>query len=158
MKTTHTLKSILATFAIFGSLIAMSACSSIGAKSGDEIAYTGPTILDAKTDPGTFELNRDLNPKTDTTVLADVKDFNAKVTDVRLHFRTVPIEVKMKKSTGDQWVASIDKSDLRKLAVPGETMKYEVTISARNAKGQIATSSSPIDIYVKTPNTSVQNS
>jgi len=148
MKTLKTLSPILLSL----SLLSISACST-GSKSADDLAYTGPTVLDAKTNPGTFELNRQMSPKTEAQVVADVKDFNSKVTDVRLRFVRVPVEIpmKMSKDKADQWVADLSKDQLRELAVAGHTMNYDANIIAKNAKGQVATTKKPINVAVKAP-------
>jgi hypothetical protein len=140
------------------SLVAFSGCSSIGSKSADDLAYSGPTVIDTRTDPSTFELNKNLDPKTENQVIATVKDFNSKVTDVRLRFTRVPITVALKKGEGDEWVGDISKKDLKELAVSGHTMRYDATIVAKNKNGQVATSKSPLTIYVKAPDTTQENS
>jgi hypothetical protein len=154
MKTLKTLSPILLGL----SLVSFSACSSMGSKSAEELAYTGPTVLDTRTNPGTFELNQQMKPKTQAEVVANVKDFQSKVKDVRLRFNRVPIEVPMQKTKGDEWVARLSQQQLRELAVAGHTMKYEANIIAKNEKGQIATAKSPITITVKAPETVVENS
>jgi hypothetical protein len=157
MKTQKTLKTI-SPIVIGMSLVAFSGCSSIGSKSADDLAYTGPTVMETRTDPSTFELNRNLDPKTDTQVVATVKDFNSKITDVHLRFTRVPINIALKKGQGDEWVGTLSKKELRELAVSGHTMKYEAEIIAKNKNGQVATSKSPLDIYVKAPDTTQENS
>jgi hypothetical protein len=149
MKTLKTLSPILVSL----SLVLFSACSSMGnSKSADDLAYMGPTVLDAKTNPGTFELNRQMKSKTEAQVVADVKDFQSPVTDVRLRFVRVPVEIPMKKTgKGDQWVADLSQSQLRELAVAGHTMNYDANIIAKNSKGQVATTKKPINVAVKAP-------
>jgi hypothetical protein len=154
MKTLKIIRPIL----VGMSLVAVSGCSSLGSKSADDLAYSGPTVIESRTDPSTFELNRKLEPKTDTQIVATVKDFNSKVTDVHLHFTRVPIDVPLKKGSGDEWVGSLSKKDLKELAVSGHTMKYEGTIIVKSKDGQVATGKSPLDIYVKTPDTTQENS
>ncbi len=91
-------------------------------------------------------------------MLATVKDFNSKVTDVHLRFTRVPITVTMKKGEGDQWIGNLSKKELKELAVSGHTMRYDATIVAKNKNGQVATSKSPLTIYVKAPDTTQENS
>ena len=148
MKTLKTLSPILLSL----SLVMISACST-GSKSADDLAYVGPTVLDAKTNPGTFELNNQMKPKTEAQVVADVKDFNAPVTDVKLRFVRVPVEIPMKKSGNktDQWVADLSRDQLRELAVAGHTMNYDANIIAKNSKGQVSQTKKPINIAVKAP-------
>jgi hypothetical protein len=144
--------------ASFLSSLAVSGCSSLGAKSPENFAYTGPTVLETRADPTTFQLNDDLNPKTTDQVVTTVKDYGSKVTDVRLRFKRVPITVVLKRGEGDQWVGNFSKTDLQRLAVAGETMKYDATIIAKNEKGEVATSRSPLSIYVETPQVLPENS
>jgi hypothetical protein len=140
------------------SLVALSGCSSIGSKSADDLAYSGPTVMDTRTDPTTFELNKNLDPKTDNQVIATVKDFNSKITDVHLRFERVPINIALRKGEGDEWVGNLSKKELKELAVSGHTMRYDATIVAKNKNGQVATSKSPLTIYVKAPDTTQENS
>ncbi len=120
-------------------------------KNSEDIAMSGPTVLDAKTNPGTFDLNQNLEPVSRTQVVASVKDFQHKVTDVRIRFLHVPMEISMKEVSGSTWVADLSSSQLKQLAVNGHTMKYEANVVARDNSGQTAVSKSPIEIAVRAP-------
>jgi hypothetical protein len=127
-------------------------CSTIkGGKSGEDLARTGPTVVQTKTQPGTVELDSSLNPTQPAMVYADVKDFTAPVKDVRLRFIHVPLELKMQPLSGSTWQASIPSDALKKLAVSGQTMRYQADIVAKDANGNVATTQKPIDIAVKAP-------
>src|SRR5689334_18945871 len=94
-----------------GALTAISlgvGCSSPGhvkseSKTGQDLASNGPTVVDARTQPETIKLNQSLQATEGAEVLADVKDFTAKVTDVKLRFVRVPLEVPMKNIGGTTW-------------------------------------------------------
>src|SRR6185437_7409108 len=92
-----TMKQLKLATATLGLMLFAIGCSSIGgnSKSGQEIAATGPTVLDAKTSPATFDLNSNMDPVTRTQVIASVKDFQNRVTDVRVRFLHVPLEIPM---------------------------------------------------------------
>lgn len=134
-------------------VLAAGGCSTIqGGKSGQEIAAKGPTILDAKSEPSTVELDTNLRPTTARAeIFADVKDFSAPITSVKARFVHVPIELPMEKLAGTTWHASLSPQQLKQLAVSGQTMKYDVNIIATNQKGESATSQQPVQVAVKTP-------
>jgi hypothetical protein len=115
------------------------------------LSTTGPSVLNPRTEPGTFELTRDLKPIQSPVVLAEVKDMNGTVTSVRLHFNHAPLDIPMSRVAGTTWRVILTKEQLQKLAVSGQTMRYEATISARNDRGRVGTSESPIEILVKAP-------
>src|SRR4051812_22527482 len=110
-----------------------SSCSSMPgqSESGREIASTGPTIMNAHAEPSTVELNRNLKPTRTPEILADVKDFRSKVTDVKLKFMHVPIQIPMKNIGGTTWRAELSPRQLQMLAVSGKTIKYDATIIAK---------------------------
>ena len=120
-------------------------------ESAKNIAQTGPTVLNAHADPGTFELNNQLRATQKNQVLADVKDFNSKVVDVKLNFSQIPLSVPMKNVGGTTWAAQLSPDQLKSLAVSGKTMKYEGTVVAKDEAGNTATSNSPISIWINTP-------
>lgn len=139
---------------LLASALALSTgCSSImGKKESDEdIARSGPTVLYARTEPGTIELNRDLAPLQPARVIADVKDFKNQVTDVKLQFNNVPLEIPMTNVGGTTWQAEISPRQLEMLAVSGRTMSYEAQVIAKNNKGQVAMSRDPVEVEIKTP-------
>jgi hypothetical protein len=110
-----------------------------------------PKVVDAKTNPGTFELDQNMDPITRTQVIANVKDYGNKVTDVRLQFAGVPMEIPLKQSKGTTWTADLNSDQLAQLAVSGKTMKYKANVIARNDKGQVGVSSDPVEVEVKAP-------
>lgn len=138
-------------------LIALSltsaACSGLGkkGKSGEELAATGPTVVTARANPETIELNKNFQTMNPAEIVAEVKDFSSKVTEVRVRFVRVPMEVQMQNIGGSTWRAQLTPQQLRTLAVGGETMTYEANIVARNEEGLVAISRQPVDIVVKAP-------
>jgi hypothetical protein len=152
MKTT---KKFILTTALPIALTALGACSSVGkSKSGDQIAAQGPTVLDARTNPGTFELNSAYQPTQPAEILAEVKDFSSNIKDVRLRFVHVPLEIPMKHVEGSTWRAQLSPNQLKSLAVGGQTMNYQVNVIARSADGMVATSSEPLKVAVSAPDLS----
>jgi hypothetical protein len=132
-----------------------SGCSTIkGGKSSEELAQTGPTVVQVKTEPSTIKLDTSLNPVQAASVYADVKDFSAPVEDVRLRFIHVPLELKMHQLSGSTWEANLPADALKKLAVSGQTMRYQADIIARDSQGHVATTKNPVDIAVKAPEAS----
>jgi hypothetical protein len=131
-----------------------SSCASLTGKnttSGENLSAAGPTVMEARANPGTVELNDNLQARQRAEVLADVKDFSSKVRDVKLRFTHVPIELSMDNVAGTTWRAEISPDQLKQLAVSGSTMKYEAQVIATNEKGQVATSREPVTIQVKAP-------
>ena len=134
-------------------ILQATACSSMPwhQESAKNIAPTGPTVLNAHADPGTFELNNQLQPIQNNQVLADVKDFNSKVVEVKLNFTQIPLSVPMKNIGGTTWAAQLSPDQLKSLAVSGKTMKYEGTVVAKDEAGKSATSKGTVAIWVDTP-------
>ncbi|HLD98990.1 MAG TPA: hypothetical protein VJB59_01960 [Bdellovibrionota bacterium] len=134
-------------------LVSLAGCSGMGSKSesGKELSASGPTIMNARTVPSTIELNKSLQPAQSPEILADVKDFSSTVSDVRVRFIHVPLEIPMTNIGGTTWRATLTPQQLRQLAVSGQTMQYDVNVIARNQKGQSITSQEPISLAVKTP-------
>lgn len=129
-------------------------CSTIGGKqesSGQEISASGPTIMNARSNPETFELNNRLQPMQTAEVYADVKDFTSQIRNVRLRFLHVPIEVPMQRVAGTTWRAELTPQQLKALAVSGQTMNYEANVIATNEKGQTAVAKEPLKVAVKAP-------
>jgi hypothetical protein len=137
------------------SLILLAGCSSSPFSSsksnGQDIASIGPTVLDVRTSPGIFALNQNLAPVSTATVVADVKDFNAKVDDVHLRFLHVPLEITMQQVTPSTWQADLTQEQLKQLAVNGHTMKYEANVIAKDDKGLTAVSAKSVEIAIKAP-------
>ena len=144
-------------FKIVGSIlpiavITMSGCATLrGEKGGEDIAATGPTVINVRTNPGTIELDRSFRPMKGAEVLADVKDFTAKVTDVRLRFQHAPLEIPMQHVGGTTWRAQLTPEQLKLLAVSGQTISYDATIIARDENGKVAMSKDPVKVAVKAP-------
>jgi hypothetical protein len=134
-----------------GAVFAANGCSSMSKSESKEFASNGPTVMNARAEPSTVELNRNLQPIQNSEVLADVKDFRGKVTDVRLKFVHVPVTVPMENVGGTTWRARLTPQQLRSLAVSGKTISYDANIVAKNDKGQAATSSSPVTVSIKAP-------
>ncbi len=133
-------------------IAALAACSTMkGEKSSEEVAASGPTVIDVRTNPSTFELNEKLQPTQTAEVFADVKDFKNEVTTVKMRFVHIPMEVPMKKVAGTTWKATLTPEQLKQLAVTGQTMRYDVNIVAVNNKGQAAMSQEPITVAIKAP-------
>lgn len=135
-------------------IASISSCSSVigtGGPSDKEISARGPTVLYVRAEPGTIELNRDLRPLEPAEVLADVKDFRDKVTEVKLRFINVPMEIPMENVGGTTWRARLTPEQLKKLAVSGQTIKYETEVVAKNSQGLTATSEKPAIVAIKTP-------
>jgi hypothetical protein len=139
-----------------GALLVANGCSSLPgqSESGKSISSTGPTVLNARAEPSTVELNRNLQPIQNAEIVADVKDFTSKVTSVKLRFVDVPIQVPMENIGGTTWRAQLSSGQLRALAVSGKTINYDANIIAKNEKGQTAMSSSPVTVAVAAPDLS----
>jgi hypothetical protein len=154
MKTSMISKQIMIGFSL-AAMTALGACSSLpggGNKSnGNELAQSGPTVLDVKTSPDVFGLNQNLAPVSQAQVVANIKDFQGQVQDVKLQFLHVPLVVQMKQVTPSTWVADLTQEELKQLAVNGHTMKYEANVVAKDTSGQLGVSKSPIEISVKAP-------
>ena len=112
---------------------------------------SGPTVLFAHTEPGTIDVNRDLQPLRTATITADVKDFKSRITDVKLEFSKIPLEIPMKNTSGSTWKAELTPRQIEMLAVLGKTMKYEVQVIAKNEDGQISMSLKPVEVEVRAP-------
>lgn len=136
-------------------LVFAAGCSTFqGEKTGQDIAVSGPTVIDARTNPATFELNNRLQPVNRAEIYADVKDFNSEVSQVKLRFLHVPLEIPMEKVAGTTWRAVLSPEQLKTLAVSGQTMRYQANVIATNENGQVATSPTPLDVAVKAPDPS----
>jgi hypothetical protein len=149
----------LRTFGIFLLVICIvsgSGCSSLfgSKKTGEEIAATGPTVMNARANPGTVELDRDYNARTSAEILAEVKDYTANVVDVQLRFTHAPLEIPMEHVSGTTWRATLTPGQLRILGVGDQTTHYEATIVAKDSSGAVTASKEPVHINVKGPNLS----
>jgi hypothetical protein len=117
---------------------------------GEELSQTGPTVLNARTEPGTFEVTRTLRPIQTPTILAEVKDMTAEVDSVRIMFNNAPIMIPMERVAGTTWRATLTPEQIKRLAVSGKTMKYDASIVAINSKGR-QSQSATLDVLVKAP-------
>jgi hypothetical protein len=132
-------------------------CSSLpGSTSGKDIssAGSGPTVVNARVTPSTIELNRNMQPMTPAEILADVKDFQSPVKEVKLRFLHVPLQIPMERVSGTTWRAILTPEQLQMLAVSGKTITYEATVIARDERGQTSVSQSPITVAIKAPDVS----
>ena len=141
----------LCLFLVTISLASLGACPSGNISNGEQLAHTAPTVVSARTNPGTFELNQNLDPVSRTQIVADVKDYSNKVTDVRIRFVHIPMEIPMHQASASTWVADLQPQQLKQLAVNGHTMKYEANVIARDNQGQTGMSAKPLEIAVKAP-------
>ncbi len=129
-----------------------SGCSTIkGEKSAQNLNSNGPTVVSVTSRPGTVELNQQLQPQQKAEIVAEVKDFTSKITDVNLRFLNVPMTLPMTHVGGTTWSASLSPEQLKVLAVGGQTINYTANVIARNEDGQTAVSQDPVTVSVKTP-------
>jgi hypothetical protein len=140
------------TFAI--AALSIAGCSS-SEKATDpatpEFADKGPTVLNVVTQPGVVELDQNFQPAQRTMITADIKDFNHEVTDVRLRFREIPLELPMIKVGGTTWRAELSANQLQQLAISGKTVRYTADVMAWNDQGDSNQSERPISVSVKGP-------
>jgi hypothetical protein len=138
-------------------LSSMAACSSMsGNKAATEIADTGPSVINARVNPGTVELTRYMNPKQNVEILAEVKDFQANVSDVRVRFKEAPVELKMKNVGGSTWRAELPANQIKRLAVGNQTTVYQAEVIARDSNGKVGMSQEPLKVSIKAPDLGVQ--
>jgi len=110
--------------------------------------------MNARAQPSTLQLNRNLQANEPAEVLADVKDFRGKVSKVRLKFQDVPITIPMENVAGTTWRAELTPRQIQMLAVAGKSISYEANVIAQNDQGQVSQSTSPVRITIKTPDIS----
>lgn len=139
----------MAAFLLFASACASNPVS-ISNKTDRDLAASGPTVVDAHTDPSTFELSRQLGPK-GAEIIASVQDFDSRIRSVKLSFTHVPLEIPMTHVVGNTWKAELTDKQLQKLAVEGTTMKYEAYVMASDKDGKISASPKAVTIAVKAP-------
>jgi hypothetical protein len=149
----HTRIAIFMTTVLAAASLLAAGCSSsplTKKTGGEEISQTGPTVLNPRTEPGTFEVTRTLKPIQTPNIFADVKDMTADIQNVRLMFNNAPITVPMQKVAGTTWRATLSPDQIKRLAVSGQTMKYNASIVATNSKGR-QSQSAQVDILIKAP-------
>jgi hypothetical protein len=110
-----------------------------------------PAIIQAYASPSTVVLNRDLHPSQPAKIVAEVKDFGAVVTDVRMKFRDVPMEIPLDHLMGSTWQAELTPRQLQQLSVAGKTARYEGDIIAHDDKGKEAKSDGTVSLLIRTP-------
>lgn len=138
---------------ILGGIALVACVSGCGTSDKDlrERQAQGPMIINPRSNPETIELNRYMQPKEPHEFLAEVKDFTAKVTDVRLRFKDAPLEIPMERVGGSTYRAELSTDQVRKLGVSGETIEYEAEVVARNERGQEVVSDDELEFEVKAP-------
>ncbi|MEN9723652.1 MAG: hypothetical protein RJB38_1638 [Pseudomonadota bacterium] len=119
-----------------------------------ELSPSGLTILNPRTEPGTFETTRDLKPIDPPVVLAEVKDITGNLTEVHLQIENSSVRVPMTRVAGTTWRGKLTDRQLQTLAINGKTLKYQGTIHARNDRFR-KTASARIEIRVKAPQVEV---
>ena len=87
-------------------------------------------------------------------MIADIKDFTSKVTDVKLQFTNLPLEIPMENIGGSTWRAQISPRQLEMLAVSGRTTRYEANVIVRNEDGKTGMCKNPVEVAVKAPEVS----
>lgn len=127
-----------------------------GGTTGEELAASGPTVVDVRMNPETVELDTRYQPSQNAEIIAEVKDFTSKISNVKLRFVRVPMEVPMQHVGGTTWRAQLNPDQLRTLAVGGQTVRYDVNVIAENDDGQVAVSKEPLTVAVKSPDLSRQ--
>ncbi len=138
------------------SLVFTLGCSSMpgASKSGEDLAASGPTVVNTRANPETVELDRNYNAKTGAEVITEVKDFSAKVVDVKLRFVNAPVEIPMQHVSGTTWRATLTSGQLKTLGVGNQTTQHEATVIARDSSGAVAKSKTPVQISIKGPDLS----
>jgi hypothetical protein len=118
----------------------------------------GPAIIESHSEPRTIELNRNFQPMHPSTVVADVKDFTAKIEAVTLRFEAIPMEIPMENLGGTLWRAELTQRQLELLAVTGKTIRYEAHVIARNAEGKVGRTPVPVEVAIKAPSIEIVGS
>lgn len=111
----------------------------------------GPAIIETQLQPRMIELNREFQPMHPSTVLADVKDFTAKIEAVTLRFENIGLEIPMENLGGTLWRAELTQRHLELLAVTGKTIRYEAHVVARNTEGKEGRTPLPVEVAIKAP-------
>jgi hypothetical protein len=114
-------------------------------------AAKGPVIINPRSEPGTVELNRFLQPKQPQQFFAEIQDFAAPVTDAKLQLNGTSIEVPMEKIGGTTWRGELSSDQLKRLAISGQKMEYQARMIARDQNGTLASSPEMINIKVAAP-------
>src|SRR4051812_30258948 len=90
-------------------LVLLSGCATLRGDNAAEkdMNTNGPTVLDVRTPPDPFQLNRNLPPTDPAMVFAEVKDFQSNISDVKLRFTHAPLELPMEYLGGTTWRAQL---------------------------------------------------
>jgi hypothetical protein len=141
---------------VCGVICTMAGCSSAPSQQTQknepiELSANSPTVLNARIEPDIVVLNSEMQPTTPAQIVADVKDFKNRVTDVRLKFADVPLEIPMENIGGTTWRAQLTPQELQMLAVSGKTVKYKTMIVAKSSAGDVSDSGDPVLVAVKAP-------
>jgi hypothetical protein len=123
-------------------------------KSAEQVVSSGPVVLQPRVNPGTIELNRDLQPNERPEVLVEVKDFKAPVNNVELRFLEVPMNIRMRHVGGTTWRAELPSGLIQNLAVNNQTTTYRANIYAMDENGSVGVLREPFQIAVKGPDLS----
>jgi hypothetical protein len=118
------------------------------------ISSKGPNIVNQKVSPSTIELDRNSNPNRKPVFQAEVMDSDAKVKEVNLKFKNLPStsvlsSLAMTKSDGLLWKTELSAEQLKALSVSGKTVSYEAIVVAKDEKGNVGSSQSPLILSVK---------
>jgi hypothetical protein len=140
--------------AILLGILLAGGCATGGRNEGGAV----PSIVYARTQPATIELNRSFQPTRTAEVLADINDSGKNVTEVKLEFTDVPLEIPMEHIGGSTWRAQLSPRQLEMLAVSGQTMRYGANVIARNSDGRAAVTHKPIEVAIKAPEMSTTGS
>jgi hypothetical protein len=164
MKTLSRNPKVALAFISMGLMIGALGCSSEPKQSpgeGAENLGAPPVVLNPRAEPKQVNLNEKFEVSRPIDVFADVKSFNSSIDKVKLRlsfapeteekmkFFKNPVEVKMERLSGTTWKAHLDQSQLRKLAINGQSLKYRGQVYAQNDRGQITVSGQPVEITIK---------
>ncbi len=136
--------------------------------SGGGVATSGmpiapPVIANPRVVPNVVILGPRLDAAQPVNVYVDIKSLGSNLdkvklrlyfasdTDQRLKFFERPVSVDMKHLEGSTWRAELSDNELKKLAINGESLKYEGHIIAQNDQGQTTVSSETITFTIQAP-------
>lgn len=130
-------------------------CSTAGSKPKQETDLAqdrkGPAVVYVRADPGSVVLDEEFKPARPFDILADIKDFDARIDKAKLRFVGVPLEIPMEKAGGSTWRARMTPRQLELLAVAGQTVQYQAHVVARDDKGRSGTSQVPVSFSIRAP-------
>lgn|GEM_PF-1616303 len=151
--------------ALVGSLslttLLVAGCSSTPSSNSEKMAYA-PSVINPRSSLPVVAVGSDLKPAQTPEILADVKDFGSDITDVKLRlslssdtpenmrYLRGPIDVPMEHVQGTTWRAKLSDEQIKQLAINGQSMHYEGKVIAKNDKGLVAFSQTPVDLTVQT--------